>query len=245
MLKRAKVDWSKGSPEPIRALNRMPENENNEPLVDLRVVAPEVRVGRLTTIPFVRQTVAEMTHKAALSLPKGIVLVVSDAWRPKERQQRIYDWFWKCAKEAHPERDYSALRRTVNRFVAPPDHKAPPGHCTGAAIDCWLESEEGEALDLVSPFTRFTASSTYCLGLTAEASQNRLMLVTAMLNAGFSNCRDEYWHYSYGDAGWAVRTGSGSCVYGLISMDPAIYVAQERAFAQAISERPNPFFHAD
>jgi D-alanyl-D-alanine dipeptidase len=37
-----------------------------------------------------------------------------------------------------------------------------------------------------------------------------------MLSVGFSNCEDEYWHYSFGDAAWAVRTGADHCVYGLI-----------------------------
>jgi D-alanyl-D-alanine dipeptidase len=37
-----------------------------------------------------------------------------------------------------------------------------------------------------------------------------------MLGAGFSNCHEEYWHYSFGDAAWALRTGSPYCFYGLI-----------------------------
>ncbi len=47
-----------------------------------------------------------------------------------------------------------------------------------------------------------------------------MILVEAMLGAGFSNCRDEFWHYSYGDAAWAVRTGAPYCIYGLIELPP-------------------------
>jgi zinc D-Ala-D-Ala dipeptidase len=31
-----------------------------------------------------------------------------------------------------------------------------------------------------------------------------------------SNCRDEYWHWSYGDSAWAVRVGAVEACYGLI-----------------------------
>jgi D-alanyl-D-alanine dipeptidase len=41
-----------------------------------------------------------------------------------------------------------------------------------------------------------------------------------MLDVGFSNCRDEYWHYSFGDSAWAVRIGASECPYGL-ALPPA------------------------
>jgi D-alanyl-D-alanine dipeptidase len=47
-----------------------------------------------------------------------------------------------------------------------------------------------------------------------------MLMVQAMLGAGFSNCRDEYWHYSYGDSAWAVRVGSRECSYGLVKPPP-------------------------
>jgi D-alanyl-D-alanine dipeptidase len=68
-----------------------------------------------------------------------------------------------------------------------------------------------------------------------------MILVETMLSVGFSNCRDEWWHYSYGDAGWAVRMGLDSCVYGLARLDPALYAKQERISMQAIRRRKNPF----
>ena len=43
-----------------------------------------------------------------------------------------------------------------------------------------------------------------------------MVMVEAMLGAGFSNCSDEYWHYSYGDSAWAVRVGETNCPYGLV-----------------------------
>jgi D-alanyl-D-alanine dipeptidase len=236
-----KWDRSKGRPEPIRALNRIREIENREPLVDLRDAAPTAVIGRESTIPFVRATVAQMVEKAAKSLPCGVRLSITDAFRPFIRQQKISQWIEACISEAYPAISRAALRRRACRWVAPVDQKAPPGHCTGAAVDVVLLGDNGEALDVTSPFNRFAAGPTYVFGLTEEAQRNRDLLVATMLEAGFSNCRDEYWHYSYGDAGWAVRMGLDSCFYGLVELDPVHWKAKQRAWEMAMADRPNPF----
>ncbi len=234
-------DRNKGKPEPIRLLNRILESENGEPLAALADAAPSVIIHREQVIPYLRKTVAEMLEEAAQRLLPGYKLAVIDAWRPFDRQKRIYEWMTACALEVWPDMPYAQLKRKVNRWVAPIDQKAPPGHCTGGAVDVFLLEPNGEQADVWSPFTRFTAASTYTYGLTPEAQANRTMMVEAMLSVGFSNCRDEWWHYSYGDAGWAVRTGHDTCSYGLIDLPPGMYEIQERIWLEAHKERTNPF----
>ncbi len=210
-------------------------------MVDIRLVAPKVRMIREAVIPYVRAEVAEMCRSASEKLPSGLYLGLIEGWRPIERQQRIWDFVWACAVEAFPDRDFNSLRRTVCRWVAPTDQKAPPGHCTGAAVDVWLIDEDGEAVDVCSPFERFSSAPTYSLGLSNTAQKNRDMLVETMLEVGFSNCRDEWWHYSYGDAGWAVRQGLGECHYGLANLDEGLYLESELINMEAFRTRPNPF----
>lgn len=234
-------DRSKGRPEPIRLLNKIIEQDNGEPLVDVRIAAPSLRIARPAVIPYVRETVAAMCERATRDLPEGYHLGLVEGWRPIERQQRIYDFVWKSAEEAFPHRNHAALRRTVCRWVAPTDQKAPPGHCTGAAVDIWPVDDSGEPIDVSAPFDRFKAPSTYAIGLTEEATKNRMILVAAMLDVGFSNCRDEWWHYSYGDAGWAVRTGMDECVYGLVPLAPELYSEQEELWLEAAKTRQSPF----
>lgn len=236
-----KWDRSKGSPEPIRALNRIKELESGEPLASIQELAPLVQIARPSVIPYLRRHVVEMLDQASRSLPDGVFIGVVDAWRPFDRQVRIWEWMWESARVAHPDLSYSALRRLVCRFVAPVDQKAPPGHTTGAAVDVWLFDEHGEQIDVTSPYERLAGAPTYVFGLTQDAQRNRDMLVDAMLGAGFSNCRDEWWHYSYGDAGWAVRTGHTECSYGRIDLDPGLYAAQEEEWLQRLLERVNPF----
>lgn len=236
-----KWDRARGRPEPIRALNRITERENGEPLVDLRELAPHARIGRPQTIPYCRETVARLVERAACNMPTGVFLTVVDAWRPLERQRMIYEFMMRCALEAFPDLSFAALRRRVNRWVAPVDQKTPPGHCTGAALDVWLTDEAGEQIDVISPLTRFHANPTFVLGLSERARANRMTLYEVMIEAGFSNCRDEWWHYSYGDAAWAVRTDRSECVYGRIALDPAVFEEPQMLWVKALEERPNPF----
>jgi len=236
-----KWDRTKGRPEPIRLLNRIREIENGEPLVDMREVAPSIVMFRPQVIPYVRERVAQMCQEAAEKLPKGYHLGLVEGWRPIERQQRIYDFLWAAAKEAFPNRDHVALRRTVCRWVAPTDQKAPPGHCTGAAVDVWLIDDAGEPYDVTSPYDRFQAAPTYALGLSEEAQRNRSILVETMLEVGFSNCRDEWWHYSFGDAGWAVRVAETECCYGLATLPEELYRELEVSHEESMRDRPNPF----
>ncbi|MCW5942865.1 MAG: hypothetical protein KIS66_11565 [Fimbriimonadaceae bacterium] len=240
-MARARWDRTKGRPEPIRALNRVIERDNGEPLVDLRKACPSVLILRPTVIPYLRAGVAAMLERAARALPDEYRIGVVDAWRPLARQQRIYDFFHECAREAWPDRTRGSIRRTILRWIAPTDQKAPPGHCTGGAVDVHLCDPAGEVVDVSAPYERFEAAATYAIGLTEEARRRRFLLVEAMLAAGFSNCRDEWWHYSFGDAGWAVRTEESVCTYGRIELPPALYAEQERLAEEAMKERVNPF----
>jgi D-alanyl-D-alanine dipeptidase len=105
----------------------------------------------------------------------------------------------------------------------------------------YLVDKDNEPYDTTSPFTRFQSAPTYVYGLMPEAQRNRTVLVEAMLGAGFSNCRDEWWHYSYGDAGWAVRTGRKRCFYGLTDLPLELYKEQQRLWVIERKKRKNPF----
>lgn len=240
-VRRAKWDRSKGRPEPIAALNKIIEKENGEPMVDLRRACPKLKMARPQVIPYARESVARMLNQAMKDLPNGYHFALLEGWRPYERQVRIWHFMWNCAQQAFPDRSYTQLRRTVCRWVAPIDQPAPPGHCTGAAVDIYPFNDQDELIDVVSPFTRFQAAPTYSYGLSKEAQENRTILVEAMLGAGFSNCRDEWWHYSYGDAGWAVREGKEECFYGLATIDESLYAELEIAHAASFEGRPNPW----
>lgn len=224
----AKWDRKKGRPEPISALNKILEQENGEEFVDLRLIAPNAVVDKEHIIPYCRVTVAEMLHSATEKIPDYLHLAVTEAWRPISRQKGIYNKMMELVEEKYPKAPYALKKRMVNRFVAPYDQKAPPGHCTGAALDVWLVDQNYERIDVSSPYTFAQSAATYSLGLSQDAQKNREILVNAMLDSGFSNCRDEFWHYSYGDAGWAVRIGESQCFYGMVNLPDNQYAHHEK-----------------
>ena len=157
---------------------------------------------------------AEMLNRAQSLLPEGYRLRVGTALRTLTMQKSGWDNFFQKQKEEHPTWPLSALRRATNHFFAPYDQPAPPGHTTGGAVDVALLGPDGEALDLIAPTKGWEAAYTWSEKISPETKRNRMLMVEAMLNAGFSNCRDEYWHYSFGDSAWAVRVGEKTCPYG-------------------------------
>jgi len=205
-----------GSPEPFALLNRIPIHEIGEPLVDLRVACPDV-ILRPGCLPYLRRTVAAMLNRAQDSLPTGYRLRASSALRTLEMQSGMYWSNYKKLAEEKPHLPASALRRITNKYFAAPDYPAPPGHTTGGAVDVSLIDPDGKECDVTSPTKGWEAAYTWSDKIGPEAKVNRMMLIEAMRGAGFSNCRDEWWHWSYGDSAWSVRTGCTIAVYGLIA----------------------------
>lgn len=210
-----------GAPEPIAALNRIPITEylqpydTREPLVDVRHHCPNIQLTD-RVCPYLRRHVADMLNRANLSLPAGHVLRAGTCLRTLTMQKDGYDRYYGKVREAHPGWPLSALKRAVNKYFAPYDQPAPPGHCTGAAIDVAILGPDGEPLDVLGSTVGWEAAYTWSDKIGDAARVNRMLMVDAMLGAGFSNCRDEYWHYSWGDSAWAVRSGASECPYGWV-----------------------------
>ncbi|MCC6444622.1 MAG: hypothetical protein IT210_14340 [Armatimonadetes bacterium] len=200
----------------ICQLNRVPIRECGEELVDLRTFCPDVVL--ITKLPWLRRTVAGMLNEAQCNLSTGYRLKIGTALRTLEIQAGGYWNYFNGLKEKHPEWPYSIMRRQANKFFHPPDTPTPPGHCTGGAVDIGILDPEGNDLDLSSASREGkNTQPTYALFLAPQAKENRRMLIEAMSRAGFSNCYDEWWHWSYGDSGWACRLGKPFAIYGMLT----------------------------
>ncbi|QQG49662.1 MAG: D-alanyl-D-alanine carboxypeptidase family protein [Candidatus Berkelbacteria bacterium] len=230
-----------GVREPMAALDKVKIIENHEPLVDLRIACPLVifpsDAGTPDGMqPYLRKTAATMLDQASRRLPEGLQLFALSAWRSFERQKSLWQQHYDLHKKIHPDWPEASLRRAANQYAAPCDHYAPPGHCTGAAIDVVLQTTDGQFVDILpdcgkdtagihqqqrifenlslSDVTKWKLGATWATHLSPEMREYRTILIKAMYGVGFSNCRDEYWHFSYGDSGWAVRVGKKECPYG-------------------------------
>lgn len=217
--------------EPVTQLRRVPIRECGEPLVDYLQMCPKLLVAKpywnYTRATLLRKSVAEMLCRAADALPADYRIAVTEGWRPPHIQRRMYAAALRRWREAHPEWSELAIRRIANRFTAPPNVKVPPPHTTGGAVDLRLVAADGSELDMSAPFSR-RSSLAYPFaskGLTAEARKLRQVLREALEPTGITNYPSEYWHWSYGDQGWAYRGGHEAAIYGPI--EPPGYVPPE------------------
>jgi len=189
------------------------------------------RIRLKCPIPWARKTAAEMLAEAAAHLPEGIFLVVGTALRSLKMQAKSYRRYSRILRRRHPDWPPGVLRREANRFLHPPDSISPPGHCTGGAFDVVLAYANGRQVDTFSstiPEARTWA--TFYPHLTPKARANRALLYTVMIEAGFTNCYEEWWHYSYGDTGWAARAGKPCAIYGLpTDLSPTLLQSIARA----------------
>ena len=213
--------WGKiSSTEPVSRLRKVPIVECGEPLINFldlcsKLVWDKPR-WRYKRERLLRNTVAKKLCKASEALPKGYKLAIVEGWRPIHIQKRMHLTALKRWREAHPDWSNAAIKRQANRFTAPLDPKVPPPHTTGGALDIVLADGKGRAVDHNSPYkTRESLAYPFNAGkLTEEARKHRMILKEALESAGITNYPSEFWHYSYGDQGWAYRGGHAEAIYG-------------------------------
>ena len=106
-------------------------------------------------------------------------------------------------------------------MVAPPDDISPPPHTTGGALDVGMRGPGRRGAGLCVAGEAGTTAPTYYRKLSETARSNRLLLIEAMEAAGLTNYVGEWWHWSYGDQGWALRVGSPVAYYGAVEVEDA------------------------
>lgn len=208
--------------EPLSKLRAVPIEDNGEPLVDPRDLSRRVHFAEkhpkfedMPRTPRVRRRVAEMLAQAAESLPSRVDIQIIEGFRPLAQQRFMYEALRKEFAERHPEWGKATLHRMTNRMSAPPDDSCPPPHTTGGAVDlCLIHVPSRERLDMTSPLEwDETSAPTRLRGLSPPAQANRDLLIRTLEAAGLTNYAGEWWHWSYGDSGWALRVGAESARY--------------------------------
>ncbi len=214
--------------EPLTKLRAVPIEDNGEPLTDPRSLSKRIhfaekhpRFEGMSRTPEVRRRVAEMLAQAADSLPEGTDIVIIEGFRPLAQQRFMYEEIKAEFAKRHPEWKAATLHRVTNTLSAPPDDPCPPPHTTGGAVDlCLLNAKTNEWLDMTSPFGMDeTSAPGDTKGLTEEAQANRRLLFAALEKSGLTNYLGEWWHWSYGDSGWALRVGAKNALYDRLPED--------------------------
>ena len=191
--------------------------ECGEPLVDLRgTLLVDARRGDPEgDFARTRQGVRDRLVAADRALPRGIRLLIIEAYRPPRLQVEIFDSYRSELLRGTPGLTQAEADTLASRYVSPLE-VAP--HVGGAAVDLTLVDSDGNELDLgcpeaATPEESSGACYTDAPGLSPRARENRVMLGEALTAAGMVNYPTEWWHWSYGDRYWAFVTGAAHAVY--------------------------------
>ncbi len=208
--------------EPVSQLRHIEIVDNDEPLVSFlghpRIFQDKPRFN-YTRETLARKSVVEFLWRAADALPSGCMLGIIEGWRPPYIQRRMFAWSMKRFRDKYPDMAEAKLRRLSSQFTAPPSDRVPPPHTTGGALDLMLANEDHQALDHTSPYPpRDHHSYPFdAPGLSAEARRNRAILAEIFATGEMTNYPSEYWHWTYGDQGWAYRGRHEHALYGSIT----------------------------
>ena len=209
--------------EPVTELKRVPISENGEPLVNFLDACPLLLLDqprfRYRRELFLRASVARMLCEASESVAKlGYRFAILEGWRPPFIQRRMYAAVEERWRTDHPDWSETKIRRITNQFTAPMNSRVPPPHPTGGAVDLHLARPDGRLLDHIRPYEVGDRRSFFTLtaGLGEKAMKTREIMAEALLPTGLTNYPSEYWHWSYGDQGWAYRGGHPAAIYGPI-----------------------------
>ncbi|MBW8309287.1 MAG: D-alanyl-D-alanine dipeptidase [Candidatus Paracaedibacteraceae bacterium] len=126
---------------------------------------------------FLRPEALNLLEKAIeLAAQQGLRFKILDTYRPQYAQERL----WSIC----PNSDY----------VTPPERGSP--HTRGVAIDLTLIDQNGQELDMGTPFDSFDITSHHgSTQISAEAAHNRYKLLGIMMSAGWDLFVNEWWHY--------------------------------------------------
>jgi zinc D-Ala-D-Ala dipeptidase len=212
-----------------KAVKSIPIEDTEEPLVDLQEIN-NPRIKPLSSISSkypntyegyskLRKGLYEKLIVMLNHLPKDIGIAYYEGFRPLSKQKEYFD---NKLKETlltikDKERAYQETSKSVSPFI-----DNVPTHCTGAAIDITLfkiaKGKPDALLDMGEFDTIYGPNNqqeTFSINTTPIERKNRLMLLTAAVQAGFVNYGYEWWHYSFGDRAWAYVKGEKSAKYGL------------------------------
>ncbi|MET3290511.1 UNVERIFIED_CONTAM: D-alanyl-D-alanine dipeptidase [Brevibacillus sp. OAP136] len=210
--------------------------ECGEPLVSLIGYAPGIEVypyyyhlGFQQAKPdcLIREGVARKLATAASKLPAGYSLVIWDGWRPYAVQQELYDRT-KNQLLVQGWNEGEALEAEISRFVAKPTTNVdkPSPHLSGGAVDLTLAGPDGW-LEMGTDFddfseralTRYFEQNGAATDLEREAMENRRLLYHLLIEEGFSNYDEEWWHFEYGTLSWARKKQATASYRGILSTE--------------------------
>ena len=202
---------------PQKNNSRISIKECGEPLVDIKKYCPGIVVRldsdttRSNRTAYLRRTVARKLGQAQKLLPREMKFVLRDAWRPVALQKKIMQEFIDRFLKNNPSWSIRRAKAEAEKYVADTKGEKASGHLTGGAVDVRL------MIPMRSwKLTYQENSEPYQPKLPKYIQRNREIMYQVLRKVGFSQCHNEFWHWSYGDTHWARRTGEKVAIYGVV-----------------------------
>ena len=169
-------------------------------LVDLKTYCPKVVIALSRgkeEKALLKKSVADRLNVAADLLPEGVRFIIKAAYRTEAIQKEIYEDYYNKFKMANPSWSDSRVKEETDKFVAPYSGLHKSAHMLGNAIDVRL-IKNGKRLPMVSKKLSFAENAlTKQTKLPKYIRKNRKIMFDALLQAGFKNLPNEYWHWFY------------------------------------------------
>ena len=164
----------------------------------------------------VRQDVCNRLIEAQTQLPTDWQIVLKAGFRPLDVQTALLDAFIAKSRTDHPDWTDDQHLAHARTFVSDPQLVRPP-HTTGGAVDIDVRSRKtGELIDFdCPPNTDDETAFLFSDQITDTGRANRMVLLDAMLAAGFAPNPHEWWHYQYGETYWAAFYGESMTLYDM------------------------------
>ncbi len=169
----------------------------------------------------VRKALVEKIGRISQTLDKqNKTLIIRSAWRSFEHQRKLWNNKLMLLQKKHPEESLTQLKELVARFIASEQKST---HATGGAVDALIYDKKTKSV------LNFGTNKGYDIDLTehcyphhpdisAEARENRTLLMRLFEKEGFVCDLKEYWHFDYGNVGWAIERGRLHAIYNVVKI---------------------------
>ena len=167
----------------------------------------------------VREVVSSKIGRISQRLEaRGMLLVIRSAWRSFEHQTRLWEAKAAVMHVDYPGRSDDEIHDLVSQFIAPPEESM---HATGGAVDALIyDPQASRVLDFGNNEGLKLELNETCYplhpGISAEAHENRQVLMSLFEEEEFVVDCQEYWHFDYGNVRWAAGSGAEFARYGII-----------------------------
>jgi len=145
-------------------------------------------------------------------------LVIRSAWRSFKHQRVLWERNVSSMRKKHPSKSMDEINELVSYYIAP-ERKST--HSTGGALDALIyDRKKDHILDFGTNYGYKIELSEKCYPFHPEisplAKENRKLLIELFENEDFVCDMKEYWHFDYGNIGWAIEKGKDHSIFGIL-----------------------------